>query len=120
MALNSYCSTLCSKTDTPPPPAKVSVVALKEAGKIKVSWSRPVLEGDQEITGYSVQLRRSGTTYYTTHSVSGSETTSHTITNLNLNTVYDVRVASVGPLAQSQCWDGKVVTTYNSECMFCA
>ena len=70
------------------------------------------------ITGYSVQYRRRGTTSYTTRSVSGSSTTSYTITNLNLGTVYEVRVASVGPLGLSGycCGSGKQVTTYNSEC----
>ena len=50
-------------------------------------------------------------------SVSGFNTTSYTITNLNLGTVYEVRVASVGPFGLSRycCGSGKQVTTYNSE-----
>ena len=107
-------------TDNPrPSDADVSVVALDEAGKVRVTWSRPTLGAGQVITGYSVQYRRRGTTSYTTHSVSGSSTTSYTITNLNLGTDYEVRVASVGPLGLSRycCQSGKQVTTYNSECM---
>ena len=70
------------------------------------------------ITGYSVEYRRRGTTSYTTRSVSGSSTTSYTITNLNVGTVYEVRVASVGPLGLSGycCGGGKKVTTYDGEC----
>jgi len=98
----------------------VSVIALNEAGKLRVTWSTPTLGPGQVITGYSVQYRRrgTGTTSYTTHSVSGSSITSYTITNLNLGTVYEVRVASVGPLGPSGycCGGGKQVTTYNSEC----
>ena len=95
---------LCSSTDAPPPTgASVSVVALNEAGKVRVTWSRPTLGPGQVITGYSVQYRRRGTTSYTTHSVSGSSTTTYTITNLNLGTVYGVRVASVGPLGLGHC-----------------
>ena len=86
-------------------------------GKVRVTWSRPTLGPGQVITGYSVQYRRSGTTSYTTRSVSGSSTTSYTITNLNLGTVYEVRVASVGPLGLSGycCGSGKQVMTYNCE-----
>ena len=93
------------------------MVALNESGKVRVTWSKPTL-GGQVITGYSVQYRRKGTTSYTTHSVSGSSTTSYTILNLNLGTVYEVRVASVGPLGLSGycCGSGKEVTTYDREC----
>ncbi len=97
----------------------MSVIALNEAGKLRVTWSTPTLGPGQVITGYSVQYRRrgTGTTSYTTHSVSGSSITSYTITNLNLGTVYEVRIASVGPLGLSGycCGSGKQVTTYNSE-----
>ena len=93
------------------------MVALNEAGKVRVTWSRRTLGSGQVITGYSVQYRGSGTTSYTTRSVSGSSTTSYTITNLNLGTVYEVRVASVGPLGLSRycCGSGKEVMTYNCE-----
>ena len=96
----------------------MSVVALNEAGKVRVTWSERALGTGQVITGYSVQYRRSGTASYTTRSVSGSSITSYTITNLNLGTVYEVRVASVGPLGLSGycCGSGKQVTTYNCEC----
>ena len=96
----------------------MSVIALNEAGKLRVTWSTPTLGPGQVITGYSVQYRRNGTSSYTTRSVSGSSTTSYTITKLNLGTVYEVRVASVGPLGLSgYCYGiGKEVTTYNSEC----
>ena len=95
----------------------VSVMALNEVGKVIVTWSRPTLRPGQVITGYSVQYRRRGTPTYTTHSVNGSNTTSYTITNLNLSTVYEVRVASVGPLELSGycCGSGQQVTTHNSE-----
>ena len=101
-----------------PSDAGMSVVALDEAGRIRVTWSRPTLGPGQVITGYSVQYSRRGTSSYTTHSVSGSNTTSYTITNLNLGAVYEVRVASVGPLGLSGycCGSGKQVTTYNSKC----
>ena len=115
-----YLSSSCFAKGAPlPTGSSVSVVALNEAGKIRVTWSRPTLGSSQVITGYSVQYRRRGTTSYTTHSVSGSSTTSYTITNLNLGTVYEVRVASVGPLGLSGycCGSGKQVTTYSSECM---
>ena len=94
------------------------MVRLNEADKVKVTWSTPTLGPSQVITGYSVQYRRRGTTSYTTRSVSGSNTTSYTITDLNLGTVYEVRVASVGPLGLSGycCGSGKQVTTYSSEC----
>ena len=94
------------------------MVALNETGKLRITWSRPTLGPGQVITGYSVQYRRRGTTSYTTHTVSGSSTTSYTITNLNVGTVYEVRVASNGPLGLSRycCGSGKQVTTYSSEC----
>ena len=92
-------------------------MALNEVGKVRVTWSRPTIGPGRVISGYSVQYRRRGTPPYTTHSVSGSSTTSYTITNLNRGTVYEVRVASVGPLGLSGycCGSGKQVTTYNSE-----
>ena len=104
--------------DAPQPTdGSVSVVALNEAGKVRVTWSRPTLGPGQVITGYSVQYRRRGSTFYTTRSVSGSRFPSYTITNLTLGTVYEVRVASRGPLELSGycCGRGKQVTTYNSE-----
>ena len=94
------------------------MVALNETGKVRVTWSRRILGPGQVITGYSVQYRRRGTTSYATHSVSDSSTTSYTITNLNLGTVYEVRVASVGPLGLSgYCsGSGKQVAAYHCEC----
>ena len=117
-------ASLCNPTDVHQPTgASVTVVTLNEAGKVRVTWSRPTLGPGQVITGYSVQYRRNGTTSYTTRSVSDSSTTSYTITNLNLGTVYEVRVASVGPLGLSgYCCSGdtnrKYVTTYNSKSAF--
>ena len=92
-------------------------MALNEAGKVRVTWSRPTLGPGQVITGYSVQYRSRRTNFYTNRSVNGSSTTSYNITNLNLGRVYRVRVASVGPLGLSEycCGDGKQVTTLNSE-----
>ena len=97
--------------------SEIGVMALPEAGKVRVTWSRPTLGPGQVITGYSVQYRKRGTPSYTTRSVSGSSTTSYTITNLNLGTVYEVRVASVGPLGLSGycCGSGKQITTHNCE-----
>ena len=111
-------STLHS-TDVPQPAdGGVSVMALNETGKVRVTWSKPTLGPGQVITGYSVQYRRRGTTSYITGSVSGSSTTSYTITNLNRGEEYEVRVASVGSLGLSGycCGNGKEVTTFNSEC----
>ena len=116
--LQTY-QTNTSLTDVPhPTDGNVSVVALNEMGKVRVTWSRPILGPGQVITGYSVQYRRRGTTPYTTRSVSGSSTTSYTITNLNLGAVYEVRVASEGPLGLSGycCGSGKEVTMYNRGC----
>ena len=98
-------------------PNNVLVSPVNEAGKVRVTWKRPSLGAGQVITGYSVQYRRSGTPPYTTRSVSGSNTTSYTISNLTLGTKYEVRVASVGPLGLSGycCGNGKQVTTHNSE-----
>ena len=72
----------------------------------------------QVITDYSVQYRRRGTSSYSTCSVAGSSTTSYNIVNLNLGTLYEVRVASEGPLGLSGycCGSGKQVTTYHSKC----
>ena len=100
-----------------PTDGSVSVEALNVAGKVRVTWSIPELGTGEVITGYSVQYRRRGTASYTTLSVSGSSTTSYTITNLNLGTVYEVTVASVGPLGLSGycCGSGKQVTVYNRE-----
>ena len=100
-----------------PADGHVSVVALNEAGKVRVTWSRPTLGPGQVITDYSVQYRRNGTTSYITRSVFGSTTTSYTIANLTLGAVYEVRVASVGPLGLGGycCGRGKQVITYNSE-----
>ena len=114
----SVYTALGSLTDAPRlTDTSVSVMALNAAGRVRVAWSRPTLGPGQEITGYSVQYRRRGSTSYTTRSVSGSSTTSYTITNLNLGTVYEVRVASRGHLGLSGycCGSGKQVTTYNSE-----
>ena len=93
-------------------------MAVDEAGKVRVTWRRPLLGPGQVITGYSVQYRRRGNITYTTRSVSSSSATSYTIINLDLDTVYEVRVASVGPLELSGycCGSGKQVMTYRSEC----
>ena len=105
-------------TDAPhPPDASVSVVALEEAGTVKVTWSEPELKAGQEINGYSVKYKSKGSPTFLTRSVSGSSNTSYTITNLELGTEYEVRVASVGPLGlKDNCYGGgKRVTTLNSE-----
>ena len=113
-------TSLCFPSDSPrPTSANVSVVALNEAGKVRVTWSKPTQGRGQEISGYSVQYRRRGTTSYITRLVSGSSTTSYTIINLKPGTVYRVRVASNGPLGLSGYCCGsrseKWVTTYNCE-----
>ena len=115
---NTVSSTYCIRSYPVSPWVENNCHCLPEAGKVRVTWSRPTLRLGQRITGYSVQYRRRGTTSFTTHSVSGSSTTSYTITNLDLGTAYEVRVASVGPLGLSgYCYtNGNWVTTYNSEC----
>ena len=104
----------CSIADVPQP-TRVSVVALSEAGKARVTWSRPSLGTGQIITSYSVQYRRWGYSSYSTLSVSGSSTTSYTITNLIRGAIYVVKVASVGYLGSSGycCGSGEQVVTYN-------
>ena len=89
---------------------------MKKARSESLGGDQHYIGPGQGITGYSVQYR-SGTTSYMTHSVSGSNTTSYIITNLNLGTVYEARVASVGPLGRSGycCGSGKEVMTYSSE-----
>ena len=111
--------TVSPKAVPHPTADSVSVVALNAAGKVRVTWSTPTLGPGQVITGYSVQYRRSGTTLYTTLSVSCSGTTSYTIVNLNLGRVYRVRVGSNGPLESRDRKNGKWVTTFNSECTIC-
>ena len=117
-----FLSLLSFPIDAPQPTdSSVSVAALHEAGKFKVTWNKPSLGTGQVITGYSVQYRRRGYSSYTTHSVSGSSTTSYTISTLSLGTVYQVRVASVGPLGLSGycCGSGKQVTTIEREHVQC-
>ena len=112
------CSSVVLHKDAPQvADSSVRVMAVTEGGKVRVTWSRPALGTGQVITGYSVQYRTRGTTSYTIRSVFGSSTTSYTITKLTLGTVYEVRVATVGPLGLSGycCGNGKEVTTYNSE-----
>ena len=118
MCVSTPHSAHCHADVPHPTDGSVWVMALNETGKVRVTWSTPTLGPGQVITGYSVQYRRRGTTTYTTRSVSSSGTTSYTITNLNLGTVYEVRVASVGLLGLSGycCGSGKHVLTYNSEC----
>lgn len=78
------------------------------------------MRAGQKVTGYSVQYREMGATTYSDFSVSSPSKTSHTITNLKLGTMYEVRVAAMGPLGLSEyCCareEGKEVTTCNSEC----
>ena len=92
-------------------------MALDEAGKVRVSWNKPAVTAGtgQVVTGYSVQYKRKGTSSYITHAVPGSSTTSYTIADLDLGTVYEVRVAAEGPLGLSGYCSGKVVTTLSSE-----
>ena len=105
-------------TDVPQPTNDtLAVMAINKAGMVKLTWSKPSLGTGQVITGYLVQYWRRGSYSYTTHSISGSSATSYTISNLNLGTEYEVRVASVGPLGQSGycCGSGKQVVTYTCE-----
>ena len=109
---------LCYLTDVPRlTDGRVAVVPLDEAGKVRVIWSRPTLGPGQVITGYSVQYRRKGSSFYTTRSVSDPSATSYIIANLYLGTMYEVRVASRGPLGLTEycCRNRKPVVTYNSE-----
>ena len=110
------CSSTFSYADLSPP-VSVRGTALNEAGKVRVTWTRPTVRSGLVITGYRVQYRRSGYHYYTTRSVSASST-SYTISNLNLGTVYEVRVATASNLGISGycCGNGKQVATYNCEC----
>ena len=96
----------------------MSVVPLNEPGKVKVTWSRPTVGAGQEITGYTLQYRRMGLESYTTCTFS-SGTTSYTIANLNLGTMYEVKVALVDSITgPSKNWKRRVVT-YNCEWTVC-
>ena len=98
--------------------ASVKVLTLNVTGKVRVTWSRPSTALGQVITGYLLQYRRRGYYSYFTVSVSGSNTTSYTISNLNLGTVYEVRIASVGPLGWTRycCGSGKQIVYILREC----
>ena len=95
----------------------MSVEPLRQAGKVRISWRKPLLKAGQEVTGYSVEYREMGDANYNELAVSGLNNTSCTISHLRLGTVYEVRVAAVGPLGLSKhcCGNGREVTTYNSE-----
>ena len=95
----------------------VLVTALNESGKIQVTWSIR-MQGGGQVSTYVVQYRKSGSSSYHNNTVFNA--TTHIITNLSLGTVYEVRVASMGPLGLSGycCGNGKQATTYNSKCTY--
>ena len=113
-----FLSALDHTPDVPQPAgASVTVEALNVSGEIRITWTVPTLRSGQVITGYSIQYQSMGSPTFSNISLFGINATSYTINKLNLGTVYEVRVASVGPLGLSGycCGSGKQVVTYNCE-----
>ena len=63
-------------------------------GELSVSWQEPVSNGGAEITGYKVQWKLATSSWYTSTDFSQASTTgtSHTISSLELDVEYTVRV----------------------------
>ena len=65
-----------------------------------MSWNKP--QSDATITGYDVEYKVSNTGRWTTKSVTGANTLSATLTNLEAGRSYDFRVKAVSPVGDGQ------------------
>ena len=88
---------------------------MNAAGKVNATWSRPPNGSNQGVLGYQVQYRREGANSdFTTDTVA---TEFYTISNLDVGTSYEVRVATISPVGVGAycCGNGKVIKTYDGE-----
>ena len=97
-----------------PPPFNVRASPQAERGNVKVSWTPPTPPTGSSLTGYSIQYRMRGSRSYMTASDPGGSATSTIVSNLQVGTQYQVRVAAktelgVGPNSYVRTQ----VTTFN-------
>ena len=87
---------------------------MPQPGKVQVSWTPPTPPPGSSLTGYSIQYSTGGSGSYTTAGDPGRSATSTIVSNLQVGTQYQVRVAAktelgVGP----NSYGTTQVTTFN-------
>ena len=97
-----------------PPRLNVRASPQAERGKVEVSWTPPTPPPGSSLTGYSIQYRMRGSRSYMTAGDPGRSATSTIVSNLQVGTQYQVRVAAktelgVGPNSYARIQ----VTTFN-------
>ena len=92
------CTMSFNHTTDPPPPGSINVTPLPQRGVLRVTWRAPTVDTGLTITGYSVQYRTSSTGPYSRARTVSGRSTSTTISGLQLDTRYRVRVAAVTQL----------------------
>ena len=97
-----------------PPPSNVRASPMPQLGRVRVSWTLPTPPPGSSLTGYSIQYRMGDSGSYMTASDPGGSATSTIVSNLQVGTQYQVRVAAktelgVGP----NSYGTTQVTTFN-------
>nr|WP_243738839.1 fibronectin type III domain-containing protein [Microcella frigidaquae] len=90
----AYSSVLTVRAGAPAAPTSM-VVPTNEGSRLTVAWNPPTNVGAGPVTDYTIQIKRSTSTTWTTVSDGVSTNPSHTFTRTTPGVTYDVRVRAV-------------------------
>ncbi|MGV7226900.1 MAG: fibronectin type III domain-containing protein [Nitrosopumilus sp.] len=88
------------KITKPTPPIKLTA-SIVSSTQVNLAWSPPVEDGNSEITGYKIEVKKDGNAFTTL--VEDSESTSRTYShkNLNTNSKYTYKVSAINEAGTS-------------------
>ena len=94
---------------------------MPQPGKVRVYWTPPTPPTGSSLTGYSIQYRMGDSGSYVTASDPGRSATSTTVSNLQVGTKYQVRVAAKTKLGvEPNSYVTTQVTTFNGAFSGCS
>jgi DNA-binding beta-propeller fold protein YncE len=78
----------------PSPPIKLTASVVSST-QINLAWSSPVEDGNSEITGYKIEVKKDGNSFTTLVADSESTTRTYSHTNLITNSKYTYKVSAI-------------------------
>ena len=97
--------------DSKPPTSSAAVTisgkptglkAVASSSEIQITWNKPSDDGNSEITGYKIEVKKdSASSYSTLNSNTKSTSTSYTDSNVKIDSTYTYRVSAINSVGTS-------------------
>ena len=106
----SNSATATPETDSKPPSTSDAITipseprnvkAVASSSQIQISWSAPLSDGNSNITGYKIEVKKDSSSYSTLEDDTKTTSTSFVDSNVNINTEYTYRISAINSVGTS-------------------